>query len=84
MNDENLARTHLKAALYCNRQHVLAIDALATMQFKAGFWSDAYRLWHNARRALADLSPNAYVSDLSELTAHSFDDVLKQRLKGAT
>lgn len=82
--DENLARTHLKAALYCDRHHVLAIDALATMQFKAGVWSDAYRLWQNARRALADLSPDDYVSDLSELTAHSFDDVLKQRLKGAT
>lgn len=82
-DDEALARTHLKAALYCDRQHVLAMDAFATMQFKAGVWSDAYRIWNNARRALADLSPDDYVSDLSELTAHSFDDVLKQRLKGA-
>jgi len=83
-DDEGLARTHIKAALYCNRQHVLALDAFATMQLKAGSWSDAYRIWNNARRVLAEMPPDAYVSDLSELTAHSFDDVLKQRLKGGT
>ncbi len=81
-SDDAAARTHLKAALYCDRQHVLAMDVLAALQFKVGSWPDAYRLWRNARRVLATLPPQNYVSDLSEMTVHGFDDALKLRLKG--
>ncbi|MCU0511353.1 MAG: hypothetical protein MUE40_02170 [Anaerolineae bacterium] len=74
------AREALRAALYCDRGHVMSAYLLGSLQAAAGNLPDASRLWRNARRALIALAPHDYVSDLSDMTAATLDALLVARL----
>jgi chemotaxis protein methyltransferase CheR len=75
------ARDALKSALYCDRNHVLALYFQGTLQAKAGDLPDAYRLWRNARRALGTYAPDDYVSEFSNITARVLDAILGRNLE---
>lgn len=74
------AQEVLRAALYCNRQHIMAADLLGTLRAQDGDLPDAYRLWRNARKAISALAPHAFVSDFSDMTAAKLDILLAHRL----
>ncbi len=74
------AQEVLRAALYCNRQHIMAADLLGTLRAQAGDLPDAYRLWRNAQRALTAYAPQDYISDFSDITAGALDTLLNDRL----
>lgn len=74
------AQEALRAALYCNRNHIMAADLLGTLRARAGDLPDAYRLWRNARRALSAYAPQDYISDFSDMTAGALDALLSERL----
>lgn len=75
------ARESLRAALYCNRQHILAAMILGHLYSQMGQAEKARRIWEEALRALNGLSPDAPVSDISDLTAEAARAFLGDHLK---
>ncbi len=63
------ARKSLQQALYCQRNHPLASYTLGLLMAQTGEATRAARLWENARRAVASLTPESPLSDLSDITA---------------
>jgi chemotaxis protein methyltransferase CheR len=76
------ARKSLHAALYCQPEHPLAAFMLGNLYAANGHLPQAYRAWNNARRATTHLDPEAYVSDLSDLTVANFDTLVNHQLEG--
>lgn len=85
MEDANIeaARQSLQAALYCERDHVLAAFMLGNLHAQAGNLTRAYSTWQQARRALQNMEPEDPVSDLTEMTARQFDALLARHLEDA-
>jgi Tfp pilus assembly protein PilF len=74
------AREALRAALYCQRDHPLAALMLGNLYASIGDKAKASRIWENARQAVVGLAPEMYVSVLSDMTASSFDALVKEQL----
>lgn len=77
------ARNALQAALYCQKDHALAAFTMGTFHAQNGQLPRAYRAWELARRAVEPLADEDYVSDLSDLTARQFRQLLKDLLEAA-
>jgi chemotaxis protein methyltransferase CheR len=72
----------LRAALYCQRDHLLAAHLLGNLYHRAGDRARARRAWEHARAAAAARLPDAAVSDLSDLTTASFVLLLDTQIGG--
>lgn len=72
----------LRAALYCQRDHLLAAHLLGNLYHRAGDRARARRAWEHARAAAAARPPDEPVSDLSDLTAANFVLLLQNQLSG--
>ncbi|MBC7814846.1 MAG: hypothetical protein H7175_27055 [Burkholderiales bacterium] len=70
----------LRAALYAQRDHPLAAFMQGNLYAQSGDHTRAVRAWKRARRGVADLAPQALISDLSDLTAADLDALLCQQL----
>ena len=70
----------LRAALYCQRDHLLAAYLLGNLYYRAGARARARRAWEHARAAAAARPPDEPVSDLSDLTAAGFVLLLDNQL----
>ncbi|NWG16425.1 MAG: tetratricopeptide repeat protein [Chloroflexi bacterium] len=78
---ESDARESLRAALYCDRQHILAAMILGHLYSQIGQAEKARRTWEDALRALNRLAPDAPISDISDLTAETARAFLSDQLK---
>jgi len=59
----------LKAALYCQRNHPLASYLLGMLMAQSGDPNGRHRLWQNAQRAIAPLTDDSPILDISPMTA---------------
>ncbi|MGB1285280.1 MAG: CheR family methyltransferase [Aggregatilineales bacterium] len=59
----------LRAALYCDRTHILATWMLSDLSRQSDNLREAARLSKRARTLLVTVSPDAYLSDVSEMRA---------------
>ena len=80
-NDTNSARKALNAALYCRRYHPLALFMLGNVHAQTGELKRAMRYWETTRRAIAHLSPEDPVSDISPITAGQLTSMAGQHLE---
>lgn len=78
-NDRDAVQA-LRAALYCQRDHLLAAYLLGSLHYRAGAYARARRAWERARAAAAARPPNEPVSDFSDLTTASFVLLLDTQL----
>ncbi len=74
------ARRALHAALYCQRNHPLANLMLGNLYSQLGDFEKAHRALSNARAAVAHHAPDAYISNLNDMTAHYFDALVEAQL----
>lgn len=74
------AEQALRAALYCCRDHLLATFLLGNLYAQSGDLVRANRAWSAARVQVNTLSPEARVSDLSDLTAAAFHTLIESQL----
>lgn len=72
----------LRSALYCQRNHPLASFLLGNIHAKAGEFTKANRYWENVRRAIASLTPDSPVSDISNITAGQLDGLVQEQIEG--
>lgn len=77
------AERALRAALYCRRDHPLAAFLLGNLAYKAGNLPRALRAWESARRAVAVLQPDSWFSDFTDMTAASFEALVRSQLDSA-
>lgn len=70
----------LKAALYCQRDHILSAYMLGTAYARQGNLSAAYRQWRKAQRSLLKLDSADFVSDLTDLRARTLLSLLNEQL----
>lgn len=78
---EGLARQALRSALYCQRNHVLAAFLLGTFYARDGDTARAVREWETARQAVAALPADERISDLSDMTAAAFAQLIDSQLE---
>ncbi|MFW5708974.1 MAG: CheR family methyltransferase [Chloroflexota bacterium] len=74
------ARTALRAAVYCQRNHPLALFLLGNLLMQEGKVGQAMRYWRNAIRAISSLSDESQVSDLSDITTGQLRGLLQKHL----
>ncbi len=70
----------LRSALYCQRGHPLAALILGHLHQRNGDAARARRTWQEAFDYLAETPDDAFISDLSDLTANSLRTFLAQQL----
>lgn len=78
------AQRALRAALYCQPGHPLASFTLGMLLARQGGSAQAQRLWERARRAIAGLSADAPLSDLSDLTVGRLDQMIGEQIAALT
>lgn len=76
------ARRSLRAAIYSQQGHALASYLLANLHAQAGEINHATRHWRNTHNAIADLPPDAYLSDFSDVTAAQMHALVREQLAG--
>lgn len=70
----------LRAALYCQRNHPLASFMLGNLHAQAGELIKATRFWENTHTAIARLTPDSPISDISQITAGQLELLVKEQL----
>lgn len=70
----------LRSALYCQPGHPLASIILGNLYLQTSQADKAQRIWTTALEALQSLSPDAPVSDLSDMTVGSVVDFLQTHI----
>jgi chemotaxis protein methyltransferase CheR len=79
-NETDSAIQSLSAAIYCQRDHVLAAFTLGNLYAQRGDALRAEKNWQKVRRALENCKADAYVSDLSDMRVAALQSLVKQRL----
>ncbi len=74
------AEKALRAALYCRRDHPLATFLMGNLYAQAGDYARASRAWAAARDLMRAAPPESQVSDLSDMTAATFDTLIQAQL----
>lgn len=78
--DESGAVQSFSAAIYCERDHILASFLLGTLHAQRNDLEKARRNWRNVLRAIEDTQSNAYVSDISDMTVERLQSLLDKDL----
>lgn len=76
------AKKSLNAALYCQRDHPLALFVLGNLLAQEGEIARANRTWQNAQRAIEQHTPDKLVSDMSDMTAGMLTMLIRSQLDG--
>lgn len=76
------AKRSLNAALYCRRDHPLALFVLGNLIAQEGDIQRANRIWQNARSAIRPLKPETLISDMSDMTVEMLDKLISSQLDG--
>jgi chemotaxis protein methyltransferase CheR len=78
--DESGAVQSFSAAIYCQREHILAAFMLGNLYAKRQDLEKARRNWRNALRATENMKSNNFVSDLSDMTVARLHSLLDKNL----
>lgn len=79
--DTQAARKSLREALYCRRDHPLAAFLLGNIYAQEGEVILAKRQWRNASQSIANLKPDAPVSEISNITVAQLNKLLSHHLQ---
>jgi chemotaxis protein methyltransferase CheR len=76
--DKAQAEAALRAALYCQRDHILTLYNLGTVLEEAGDTAHAAQLWQQLQRVLRDRPAEAFLSDYSDLRVGRLRELLDE------
>jgi chemotaxis protein methyltransferase CheR len=79
-DEESGAIQSFSAAIYCQRDHALASFLLGNLYAQQKDLEKARRNWRNTLRGVKDNEPDAYVSDLSDMTVARLHSLLDKDL----
>lgn len=79
-DDKSGAIQSFSAAIYCQREHILASFLLGNLYAQQRDLDKARRNWRNILRATKDMKADTYVSDLSDMTVKRLRNLLDKDL----
>lgn len=79
-NERSGAIQSFSAAIYCQRDHILASFLLGNLYAQERDLDKARRNWRNVLRAIKDMKTDAYVSDLSDMSVERLRSLLDKDL----
>ena len=78
-HDYLAAEKALGAALYSQREHILALFLLGTLHQHFNNTDDALRVWRNLERTLIARDDDAYISDFSDIQVGAMKQLIAKR-----
>jgi chemotaxis protein methyltransferase CheR len=79
--NDSAARTSVRAALYCQPQHLLALMLSGELHMRGSDYAHATGDWSRVRELAAALPPETFLSDVAKVTAGQLVVLMDSRLE---